>query len=1389
MSRSAYSQEYHSDMQGFREPQQNKKAHYQQPSHHSQHPYQHQSPSQSPSQHQHQAQHQAQHHHQHQIQHQQSSPSSESQSHSSAYHPAYKSTSQDPAQRYSQNYRPSSTSTSTSSYSPQQHHSQHSQRSSIHQSSQPHSSHQQLNHHSNHHNAQQHHPQQQQQQQQQQQHHHHPQHQQQSQPQPQPQHRQSQQFTSTQSYSPSGHSIPHIQTSDPSFGHRPHSTSYSSTHPQPQYPPPDVPASTSPHPKLHHGISAGHLASTSRSGTGYPAKPVPGTPITGGTGTAAPPAPPKRKDPYATAWRTYSKIAEELNLLNPDGTLYPISKEAILKYLRHQSKRIKSSNLHWYVNGLKKHQENLGIPWDNIRYDDQVVALLKELTLNPVTIDHGDDHSNQWHQQQHQQQLQQQQQHRSRLVASAPIPSTTGSNSLGRAHAHPYASASIDTARIASLSISSPPQRQLPQQPQQQQSRHASAYSPSTTKQYSHHQQQQQQQQHSQIQHRDHSSHIHHQQQQSLQQQQQQQSSDKYSQYPPQRHYQQYTSQSQGTPAKPHHHSAPISVSSPSDMMEPSSPIDGNQKPPHRYRHRSHSHALDQVMQPMATLGPAAELPPSPTAGTVPSSSLPFSPVLISSSINVKRKRHELVSEKSRRVTSPMSPEDEEQSEEGMMMDGERTRQSAEGENTPVSVRSGAGVIGDDGMHSEEEYLNGEDPSQPQTLKRRASTGNLLIQTKGSPVNDAMGSYAQGSGSGGSPHLYQRTSQNDDHTSEDSLAPGHGPRKKPSTGFYRETSQVFSPPESVSSVGSTSPLQRPGSTSSSMSYINYRSSRRPNGVVSSPIVVTSPPLAPVPAVPAVPGTGNKTTVQFSEVVEFAQLLQAQYGGRCRDHPWGCVEISPDHHLELTIKMYMDWAGLVASGRLTMDETPDLPEFRSPDAIASAAANSSKLTTGGTLKRMTSTPAPSFGSLFSTTPLSTGASHGASEGHGSKFKSEDSPRQQHQQQQQHGHFVYRSPSSSPVSSGLGNSPRLGGGGKEESGLFISDSLMSRIGSPPPQRKLPLSPPVHGDPSSPSGKLAASRARKMASSPSLRDHGTFHPQQMQYPPPPLPPLPLTSMPNQYKNEQVGVNDGREGGEGKVSNSHIRGDDDFRPAEELTNVRRGSLSHGQSSKAHDAAGSMSPRSERDLEDEEMGYAEEDENRVDLDAHRHRHRHHHRRPQDVDEHIDRDELEEDQVGEGKNRIDYFEQGEELIKMRIRTLGSEGDFGQYMDHDEDDEERREERKYDGGQSWTPGSVQSAGSTGLMEKRGGDDERDGRSSVENDGQVHEQHQQRLDEQDEMEGDHEASSAMEVEDMEVESKTVVVGDGTRTEKTTSLVTVGLDHDKNVDTRVGAPGMGQ
>lgn len=166
-------------------------------------------------------------------------------------------------------------------------------------------------------------------------------------------------------------------------------------------------------------------------------------------------------------------------------------------------------------------------------------------------------------------------------------------------------------------------------------------------------------------------------------------------------------------------------------------------------------------------------------------------------------------------------------------------------------------------------------------------------------------------------HLYQR--QGDDlgeqyqHSRDSSAAtPSPAARENEAGGHFRwGSSEATSLQSRLSPPGSTSPAIRN----------NSHRHRRPNGVVSSPIstvglgssgtITTSAATGSSPAMPPPqsPST-RKTTVQFSEVVEFAQQLQIKYGNKCRDHPWGCVELSEDVHLELTIKMYMDWAGLV-----------------------------------------------------------------------------------------------------------------------------------------------------------------------------------------------------------------------------------------------------------------------------------------------------------------------------------------------------------------------------------------------------------------------------------------------------------------------------------------------
>ncbi|KAF9332862.1 hypothetical protein BG006_004253 [Podila minutissima] len=606
-------------------------------------------------------------------------------------------------------------------------------------------------------------------------------------------------------------------------------------------------------PRLHHSISAGNIALVANAGR------------FGGVGGAAygATAAPKKKDPYATAWRTYSKIAEELQLLNSDGSLYPISKEAILKYLHHQSKRIKSSNLHWYVNGLKKHQENLGFPWDDVRYDDQVVGLLKELTLHPVMVENGDeDHHHHGH-------SYGSQPNRQRQTSS----NSNNSSSLVWKGGHHYSSSSssaIDTARIANLSISQSPQ-------------------------------------HSQSVHHNHYSH-----------------SGSYGGGLKQQHHSHYLQQAhqsqriqQPPPPKPYYHSAPIQLSShhnrtPSGQEMPSL-YQGTQSH-HQQHHHSQSSTPGGVSSALPPSGKSHSSRAEPSPGATPGSIL-----------NTKRKRSEFGLQK-RRVPSAMSLEGDEQEEDDIRDDDKDDDDESE-----------------DRRHEMDEFDDldeEEDPNHYQPLKRRASTGTLLNQVKASAVKHVPGNLVLGGRDGASPQRYDRYR---------SPSPDGGRDDRYTSLSRQEARARDSPPNSASSTeldsGALFPL-------------------RPTALGIGGANPSSFATARLGGAPTA-NQAAKMTVQFSEVVECAQQLQLKYGNRCKNHIWGCVEIH-DRHLELTIKMYLDWAGLVASGRLTMDDLPDLPEFRKPEhqfgfdlgsggGVLGPNPTSVSATGTGTLKRMSSTP--------------------------------------------------------------------------------------------------------------------------------------------------------------------------------------------------------------------------------------------------------------------------------------------------------------------------------------------------------------------------------------------------------------------------------------------------
>ncbi|KAF9363096.1 hypothetical protein BGX34_004863 [Mortierella sp. NVP85] len=761
------------------------------------------------------------------------------------------------------------------------------------------------------------------------------------------------------------------------------------------------------HPRLNHSSSAGHLAPA-----GHRSAPI--VVNTGGTPQAPKPgaggaAPPKKKDPYATAWRTYSKIAEELNLANPDGSLYPISKEAILKYLHHQSKRIKSSNLHWYVNGLKKHQENLGLAWDDVRYDEQVVALLKELTLHPVSVDSGGSGGS----------------------ASGGASSIPHSSNHHQTQPHPRHSMPIDTAKIAKLSIST----NLYSQQQQQQQPYREPYrnqnqplSPSFTvgsKRHPHQYEEPSSQAHSR-------------------------QNPIYSERP------QPASSHHGSRAAPFH-SAPIPL--PSALSQYSQDDGSAQGTPPQLHYKSHSaggEGLSPTISTSATSSPMS----SSEIQVIQQQSSPTSAGAMSNGVHVKRKRNELGPERMSRLASPTS---------------------AEGDELDEGDIHGRGT---QGLNERDMEDMDEDHRERMALKRHASTGTLRVQAKVSAMSTMSSDQ----------HLYQR--QGDDlgeqyqHSRASSAAtPSPAARENETGGHFRwGSSEASSLQSRLSPPGSTSPAIR-----------NSHRHRRPNGVVSSPITVGlggaistsavagSSPAMPPPQSPSALLSSRKTTVQFSEVVEFAQQLQIKYGNKCRDHPWGCVELSEDVHLELTIKMYMDWAGLVASGRLSMDELPDLPEFKRPNgAHESPMSPTQGSAASGTLKRMISTP---LTTSFSSSQQQRFQDPQSSNMNWSSLKSEDQ-----------GSFTFgrqHEPRSPTMSLG-GQSPKEG---------YISDSLMSRLGSPP-QRMIPSPPTTKYSPGSGhSSSKSSSRARKMASSPSLGQHASF--QRFGFSPdretPPVPALP--------------------------------------------------------------------------------------------------------------------------------------------------------------------------------------------------------------------------------------------------------------------------------------------
>lgn len=281
----------------------------------------------------------------------------------------------------------------------------------------------------------------------------------------------------------------------------------------------------------------------------------------------------------------------------------------------------------------------------------------------------------------------------------------------------------------------------------------------------------------------------------------------------------------------------------------------------------------------------------------------------------------------------------------------------------------------------------------------------------------------------------------------------------------------------------------------------------------------------------------------------------------------------------------------------MDELPDLPEFKrsgaSHDSSMSPTPGSAVVSSGGALKRMLSTP---LSTSFSFSPTQSQQRPQDAQSPSSTswpaLKSEDQSLFTFGQQKHEPH----SPSLSPGA----QSPREG---------YISDSLMSRIGSPPPQHSIPSPPvPKYSSGSGHSSSKSSTRARKIASSPSLG--ASF--QRFGFPPdgaPPVPPVP--SIHQQRRKDRSP--DGRSGM--NESSYPPRSEEDMELSGEELDPRRASQSmtrprrHGSGDYESHREVREVREGEMDLDDEMYGRATHEGYHRGIDSHRARDHHGHGR------------------------------------------------------------------------------------------------------------------------------------------------------------------------------------
>jgi integrase len=88
---------------------------------------------------------------------------------------------------------------------------------------------------------------------------------------------------------------------------------------------------------------------------------------------------------YGATVARFERLAQQFGWLNKDGSLYPVSRNVLHKYIAFHEKQVKPQSIMSYLSALKEKHEQLGfLEWKDVRFHNSTLRILKNIKRNHV---------------------------------------------------------------------------------------------------------------------------------------------------------------------------------------------------------------------------------------------------------------------------------------------------------------------------------------------------------------------------------------------------------------------------------------------------------------------------------------------------------------------------------------------------------------------------------------------------------------------------------------------------------------------------------------------------------------------------------------------------------------------------------------------------------------------------------------------------------------------------------------------------------------------------------------------------------------------------------------------------------------------------------------------